>query len=665
MKCPEKTPNTRPRREFRVFLYLLLLALVVTLVVEAFNHKTFADGPTSLLRYMGRSPVAFLTNAAIVLATLAPAMFLRRRVLWCGVISAVWLAGGAVNGFILLNRMTPFTVADLTVFNTGLDTLPNYLSKPYLILLGAGAALVVVGLGLLFWKGPRNQWGGRQRLLAGMVAVLVSGGALAGSWALAFQLDQLSTVFSNLAFAYEDYGFSYCFLQTWLNRGIRRPVGYDAGEMSRIRETIEKDAREEEPLEDVNLVYVQLESFIDPKEVQGLVMSTDPVPNWTALKKNYSSGYLTVPVVGAGTANSECEVLTGMSTRLFGPGEYPYQTCLMDRTAESVAYDLKELGYATHAIHNHRAAFYHRNRVYANLGFDDFTALEYMPKVSVTMKNWAKDKVLTGQIEKALDTTPDGPDLVFTVSVQSHGKYPKERVLEDPAVRVLACPDPEYQYALEYYVEQLRQVDQFIGELTEMLDRRQERTILVLYGDHLPALSLRGKDMASESLYKTEYVIWDNFGLEQEDGDLYAYQLSAAALGRMGITDGVMNAFHQFCREEPSYRRDLKLLQYDVLYGKNYLCGGKMPYHATELRMGMEPIIITGLGQKDGTWYVAGENFSPYCQVVRDGERLETEYLSPWLLRLDEDPGTEDAAELGIQVVDKHNEVLSETGTER
>ena len=54
---------------------------------------------------------------------------------------------------------------------------------------------------------------------------------------------------------------------------------------------------------------------------------------------------------------------------LFGPGEYPYQTRLMDRTVESVAYDLKENGYATHAIHNHRAAFYNRNSVYANLGF--------------------------------------------------------------------------------------------------------------------------------------------------------------------------------------------------------------------------------------------------------------------------------------------------------
>ena len=228
----------------------------------------------------------------------------------------------------------------------------------------------------------------------------------------------------------------------------------------------------------------------------------------------------------------------------------------------------------------------------------------------------------------------------------------------------MPCPGAEYRYALEYYVDQVRQVDQFIGKLTEMLSRRQERTILVLYGDHLPALGLQGKDMASGSLYKTEYVIWDNFDLKREDNNLYAYQLSAAALGRIGITNGVMNEFQQFCREDPSYRRDLKLLQYDVLYGKNYLYGGKTPYQPTELRMGMEPITITGLWEKDGAWYVGGENFSPHCQVVRAGDRLETEYLSPYLLRLTEDPETTEAGELEMQVVDKHNKVLSETGTE-
>ena len=70
-------------------------------------------------------------------------------------------------------------------------------------------AVLAAGLALLLWKGPKNSVSGKRRLLSGLAALAVSGGALAGGWALAFQTNQLSTVFSNLAFAYEDYGFSY------------------------------------------------------------------------------------------------------------------------------------------------------------------------------------------------------------------------------------------------------------------------------------------------------------------------------------------------------------------------------------------------------------------------------------------------------------------------
>ena len=653
----------RHPQERRAFLYLPLLALVVTIVVELFNHKSFTEGSADFWRFITEEPLAFLVNFLIVLVTLCPAFFLRRRAFWCALVSFLWLICGGVNGFILLNRMTPFTVADLTVFETGLDTVPNYLSTGYIILLIAALVLVAAGLVLLFWKGPRSSSPLRTRILTGIGAMAVSGALMGGGCALAFFTGDLSDQFANLAFAYEDYGFSYCFLQTWLNRGIRRPVNYSQKAVADIVQSVEEKtaALSADPQTDVNVIFIQLESYIDPSMIQGLELSEDPVPNWTALKERYSSGYLTVPVVGAGTANTEFEVLTGMSSRFFGPGEYPFQTCLKDQTVESVAYDLKENGYATHAIHNHRAAFYSRNEVYPNLGFDDFTALEYMPTVEKTPTNWAKDGVLKGQILQALDVTEDQADLVFTVSVQGHGKYPVEPVLEDPAVTVETCPDEEYRWALEYYVNQIHEMDAFVGDLIRELETRDERTVLVLYGDHLPALGLEAENMESSSLYRTEYITWDNFGLEQQDEPLAAYQLSAAVLGRLGITTGLMTAFQQTCREEPTYRADLRMLQYDALYGKGYCYKDKARCKPTEMEMGMVSIEITGMEQRAGDWFILGENFTPYCVVTQDGQLLDTEYEAPWLLRVTEEPDTADYRDLEISVVDKHNEVLSNT----
>ena len=651
----------KPRR-YALPAVLALLSLLVTLVVELFNHKSFTGGLDSFWQFATGAPLALLVNYLLVLLTLVPAIFLRRRVFYITLACAVWLAVGAVNGFILLNRMTPFTVADLTVVNTGLDTLPNYLSAGYIVLLAIAVGALLAGLVLLLWKGPRSNIPGQQRFFAGILVLLVNAGLLFGAWTLAFRAGQLSTVFSNLANAYDDYGFAYCFAQTWLNKGISLPPGYNLGTVRDVRQQIEAGQTSCVPTaDDVNVIYVQLESFADPAEIRGLELSEDPVPNWTALNEAYSSGGLRVPVVGAGTANSECEVLTGMSVRFFGPGEYPYQTRLKTRAVETVAYNLKAHGYATHAIHNHRATFYNRNLVYRNLGFDDFTSLEYMPQVEQTPGNWAKDAVLTGQILQALDTTPDQPDLVFTVSVQGHGKYPTEPVLENPAVTVTACPEHLNVNAVEYYVNQLREMDQFIGELVQALNQRKEKTILVLYGDHLPALGLEGADMQSGTLFRTGYVIWDNFGLDLLNEDLAAYQLSAAVLGRLGISDGYFNGLHQVFRGEASYGQELRLLQYDVLYGQQYLYHGKDPYTATDMTMGMVPIVAQTLERHGDAWYISGEHFTPYCRVTVNGKTLDAVYLSPRMMKITQDPGTTDVRQVKIEVVDSHDEILSDT----
>ena len=127
-----------------------------------------------------------------------------------------------------------------------------------------------------------------------------------------------------------------------------------------------------------------------PKEVEFLEMSEDPIPNFRALMQKYSSGYYKVPSVGAGTANTEFETITGMNLRDFGPGEYPYKTILQKTTCESMAYVLKELGYGTHAIHNNTASFYDRRAVFSKPGFDTFPSREMMDIKEMTPNGWPK-----------------------------------------------------------------------------------------------------------------------------------------------------------------------------------------------------------------------------------------------------------------------------------
>ena len=650
-----RTPTAQKKQTDLTFLYIAVLSFVLTCIVELLNHKIFTNGLTTFLEFVRERPLAFLVNWSFTLVTLAPAMFFRRRAFWCVLASAIWLIGGFVNGFILMNRMTPFTVQDLTIFQTGLDTLPNYLSTKYIVLLAVSLVVLLVGLVWLFWKGPRCSYQAARRRKAGALSFLCAMGVMVGGWNAAFRSGDLSENFPNLAIAYEDYGFAYSFLQTWLNKGIKRPSVYNKYTVEALRQP----TPETEAQTDVNVLYVQLESFIDPWDVKGLELSEDALPFWHELTENFSTGYLNVPVVGAGTANTECEVLTGMSTKLFGPGEYPYQSALMDHTVETVAYNLKENGYGTHAIHNHRAAFYNRNHTYANLGFDDFTALEFMPKVEKTPKNWAKDFILTSQIIQAMDSTEDRPDLVFTVSVQGHGKYPSTPVLENPAITVEACPDEDYHYGLEYFVNQIHEMDQFVRELVTALENRGEKTVLVLYGDHLPALNLKDEYMGSGSIYNTTYVIWDNIGLEKQDMDLAAYQISSEVMKRLGVMNGNMNRYHQFERENPDYLAGMHTLQYDTLYGEQYFYRGESPYKPTDIQMGTVPIEMKRVFEHKGEWYLVGENLTPYCKVFVDGDQVKSTYRSPRLLKLKSEPESKDLKDYQIKVMDKHKEVLS------
>ena len=136
-----------------------------------------------------------------------------------------------------------------------------------------------------------------------------------------------------------------------------------------------------------NIMFVQLESYFDPTEVEWLRFSEDPIPNLRKLYADYSSGYFKVPSVGAGTANTEFEVLTGMNMRFFGPGEYPYKTYVKTTPLESAASALSSLGYGAEALHNNGGNFYSRAKVYNNMGFDHYTSKEFMNILKTTPKD--------------------------------------------------------------------------------------------------------------------------------------------------------------------------------------------------------------------------------------------------------------------------------------
>ena len=339
--------------------------------------------------------------------------------------------------------------------------------------------------------------------------------------------------------------------------------------------------------------------------------------------------------VGAGTANTEFEVLTGMNLRYFGPGEYPYKTILKKETAESAATALKRFGYGAHALHNNGGNFYSRSTVFNNIGFDRYTSKEFMNILQLTENGWAKDDILTEHIMNAMDST-EQQDFVFGITVQSHGDYYGQH-LENPRIQVTGIEDEEVRSAWEYYVNQIYEVDQFIGNLVQALEDRKEPTVLVLYGDHLPTLGLKSEDLKGRYLYNTNYVVWDNIGLEKQDRNIASYQIMADVFEKLDIHSGTIFNYHQKRRQTKNYLLDLEMLQYDILYGEKYVYGGKNPVPEGHMQMGIKDVVLTDLiTQLDGTYSLYGENFTKNSRVYVNGEKKSSKFLNNTRIELQE-----------------------------
>lgn len=624
----------------RNLLIFLIWPVFINFLIETLGRRHILGGFISIFN----NPVTFLYNVLVIMTTLSVAVFFKRRYFAMSLISVVWLGFGVANFVLLSYRTTPFTAVDLFLIDAALGVMKNYVTTGNLIVV---FLIVIVGAVSIFYIWKKAPVLKRFKPLSGIITVGALSLLLAFSTEAGTATGVLATKFGNIADAYKEYGFAYCFTNSLFNTGIKKPADYTEEKVTNIVTASEDKLSQKESndaLKEVvenpepNVIFLQLESFFDITAVEDLELSEDPIPFYRELMQNYSSGYLNVPSVGAGTANTEFEIITGMDLDFFGPGEYPYKTVLKNTTCESVCYDMKENGYTAHAIHNNRASFYNRHQVFQKFGFDTFTSMELMNIQEYTPNGWAKDKILTEEILKAMQST-EGKDLIYTISVQGHGSYPTEPYNVEEPIKVLGgVKDESKKVAIQYYVNQIKEMDDFLRELVQALEESGEQCILVAYGDHLPGFGFTEEELANENIYQTQYFVWNNIGLSKVDGDLEAYQLTSNIMERIGITSGVLNKFHQTNKDSETYLDDLKMLQYDMLYGNKDVYGGAEGYQETQLVFGVEDIVISNVfrDQSDRDQIIiSGENFNKYSHVFVNDVELEAELINPNTLKVE------------------------------
>ena len=621
---------------------VLILNLILTLCLNLFLEFTERRSVSEVCSFIQERTFVFLYNGFIIFLCLSIVFLVKKKIFAYVFISGCWILVAIANGVVLSDRKTPFTAVDLTLVKSVLPILGSYLAIWQII---AIAILLIIGIGgmvCLYLYSPEDKY--PRHLAPGVLCTVLTVVCFCAVTYVGVGRGMLIKKFDNLIAGYKDYGVAYGFCVTAIDTGIDRPISYSRETVKRIKKKVNKAEKKQkknekaEELHEPNIIFIQLESFFDVTTVKNLKVSEDPIPTFHKLQKEYTSGYLKVPVYGAGTINTEFEVITGMNIDYFGTGEYPYRSILHKTTCDSIAYWLKERNYEASVIHNNNASFYDRDAVFSNLGFDNFITIENMDIKSRNEVGWAKDSVLTGYIMDTLQQTKE-KDVIYTISVQGHGDYPTDDQSGAPITVTGDGVSQSYLNQFTYYVNQTREMDDFIKELTDKLSEYPEDVMVVAYGDHLPGMNLESKDLKNDSKYETPYFIWDNFGYnstnkKKESGKVEAWQLASKVLAESGIHNGFLNEYHQTMASDKKYRKNLKLLQYDMLYGSNFVREGKKTLKPTKVNYSLKPVEITEIKESKDSYLLLGNNFTDASRVFVNGVRVASKKASNCVLEI-------------------------------
>lgn len=612
-------------------LFQGLYAILICFLMEWLSRHSFSDA----LLFTQEHTIPFIYNSFVIWATFLVVYIFPKRASVRLFLSFIFIFLGVINCVVLLNRVSPFGFTDFTMIND-LLTMKNtqYFTSTQAFFVVF--VIVCIFIFIIFLAVTGKSVKSRLKLPIRIILVTIGLSFIPLSTKVLQQNNKLATYFGNLAQGYSDYGLLYGFNMSLFLRGVQKPILYSKDVVDRILIDTDMGDSTIDPENTPNIIVILLESFYDVRETKFLKPSREVTPYFNYLMDNYSSGYLTVPVVGAGTCNSEFEVLTGMSCKFFGPGEYPQKTILKEvDSCESVADVVKNLGYKTHVVHNNGGNFYSRKNAFSKMGFDTFTSKEMLDiREWNPLGSWPMDYILTDATKDALDST-EGPDFVYTITVQTHGDYPTRKVISYPTIKV-DCENKSFEetFQWEYYLNMLRKEDDFIEQYIQMISERDEPTLVIMFGDHLPTLGLNPDDQNNRNLFLTNYATWNNFGMEKEDQDLATFQLVSEYFDRLGIHGGNLVDYNQYMTKNGTpanslvYQNGIHNLQYDILYGDRYVYNGGDDYPATDIVMGVKDVHINKIYSFNNTLHIYGENFTPWSSVFSGDNIVKTSYRS-------------------------------------
>ena len=497
-------------------------------------------------------------------------------------------------------------------------------------MIGAAVALILLTVAFCFVRRPR--WTLKQRLVAILAPLAVTLGMVFGVF-LQPAVTKLFGIVPDMWLQdryYRNNGVITGFMTNLQMLRIAVPEGYNEKAVKALSEKIDSESPAEPLFENSyaaagdgkvkqpHIIYIMDESYWDVSRLPGVEYSEDISANIHRLEQEGAYGRTYSPSFGGGTCDVEFEALTGFSKEFLPLGCKPYQQ-YMNREMFSLPNFLKEQGYQTAAVHGYYKRFWNRDKAYPKLGIDQFVALDDMNSPEKKRDfEWrgglvTDDEMADQIIELFENRQPDQPMFLHAVTMQNHTSYHPENYPDEERVRVTKAPEGMSQRtigALEDFATGVRDADQMMARLTEYFNQVEEPVILVFWGDHYNPIGsgyevytstgYASADSNDPELHKMDLLIWSNYWQQPvELGTIAAYQIAPAVLDLYGMeqpklfrylnqqmevyrsrtlgvtvqpdSTDVTQTVEEMTPEQQQWFHDHWILQYDLMFGKEYL----------------------------------------------------------------------------------------------
>ena len=385
--------------------------------------------------------------------------------------------------------------------------------------------------------------------------------------------------FWNQTRGYHNYGFAFNFFANTKYLYMSQPNNYNPNELKNyVNSVVDNSSDSTDNTDDdyvkPNIICIMNESLADLSVLGNLTTNEDYMPFMRSLTENTVKGNLYVPVIGAGTSNTEFEFLTGHTTAFLPSGSNAYMLYIKNPIASLVS-TLEAQKYSSYALHPYYAAGWNRTSVYNYLGFNKFTSLEnimdislmreyqekgsdpnflqslveqYYPGSNMLLRQYISDsydyKLL---IEDYEGRDKSKPYFAFNVTMQNHGGYTTSCINFDESIYATSV-SKDYNKANKY-LSLVKASDNAFKELIEYFEQVKEPTIICMFGDHQPSVEtdfiaeVMGVNSLSsltpqqeQSRHITPFIIWANYDIEERQIDkLSSNYLASLVLETAGV----------------------------------------------------------------------------------------------------------------------------------